>query len=113
MIPQHCESLLPFKDPELKQNSGGIVTLKLTEIKRYENGDKKTHGGGKEKEGLGVLDWHMHTESYGQWGHAVQHRALYLMFYDHLGRKRILKGRDVCVDISESLCCTAEMIATL
>ena len=38
------------------------------------------------RDGLGVWDWHMHTEVYrmiGQWGPAVQHRELY-QIYDTL-----------------------------
>ena len=39
----------------------------------------KGTGGGSE--GLGGWDWQTHTEAYGmtgQWGHAVEHRELYL-----------------------------------
>ena len=34
-------------------------------------------------------------------------------FCDHLYRKRILERVDACTRITESLCCTAEMIAAL
>ena len=42
--------------------------------------------------GLGVWDWHMHTEVYemiGQWGPSVEHRELYQIFCDNQCGKRI------------------------
>ena len=42
--------------------------------------------------GLGVWDWHMHTEVYGVIGQqkpAVKHRELYPVFCDYLCGKRI------------------------
>ena len=44
------------------------------------------------RDGLGVWEWHMHTEVYGmtgQQGPAVQHRELYPIFSDNLYGKRI------------------------
>ena len=70
--------------------------------------------GGRNK--LGVWDWHMYTEVYrttGQQGPAVQHRELYPEFCDNLCGKRIQKGMDMCVYITDSLCCTAEIITAL
>ena len=69
--------------------------------------------GGLGKGGLGVWDWHMHTEVYGRtghWGPDVQDRELYPISYDGLYEKRIWKGMDVCTCVTESLCCTAEII---
>ena len=64
----------------------------------------------------GVWDWHMHTRVYGivgQQGPAVYYRELYTIFSDNLHGKRIWKKMDVCVCITESLCCAAEIITTL
>ena len=47
---------------------------------------------GEERDGLGVWDWHMHTELYGmigQQGPAVEHREPYPIFCDHLCGKRV------------------------
>ena len=66
--------------------------------------------------GWGLWDWHMHTEVSGvtgQWGPAEQHREFYPIFRDNLCGKRIGKRVDVCTDITESLCCTAEVIPTM
>ena len=44
------------------------------------------------RDGLGIWDWHMHTEVYGmisQWGPAVQYRELYPIFWDNPRGKRI------------------------
>jgi len=51
-------------------------------------------GGDGGRDGLGVWDWHMHTEVYEMIGHqgpAVQYRELYPIFCDHLCGKRIQK----------------------
>jgi len=58
----------------------------------------------------------MHIEVYGmtgQWGPAAEHRELRPIFYDNLYGKRKGKRMDVCICITESLCCTAEIITTL
>ena len=47
-------------------------------------------GGGRD--GLGVWNWHMHTEVYGMTGHrrpAIQHRELCPVFCGHLCEKKI------------------------
>ena len=70
---------------------------------------------GRERDELGVWDWHMHTEVYemiGQWGPAAEHRELYPIFCDNLCGRRIWKRMDVWTCITESLCCTAEIITT-
>ena len=50
-----------------------------------------------------------------QWGPAVQHRELYLitcgMMEDNDGRQ--CKKKNVCICITESLCCTVEIDRTL
>ena len=46
----------------------------------------------KERDGLGLWDWHMHTEvcgMIGQQGPAVWHRELYTVFCDNICGKRI------------------------
>ena len=48
--------------------------------------------GGGWRDGLGIWDWHMHTEIHGmigQWEPALKHRVLYPLFCDHLWGKRI------------------------
>ena len=67
------------------------------------------------RDGLGVWDWHMHTEVYGmtgQQGPAVEHRELYPVSCDKLCGKRIFE-RWICVRMTRSLDCTAEIITTL
>ena len=47
---------------------------------------------GSGRDGLGVWDWHRHTEVHGmidQWGPAVEHRELCPVFCDNLHGKRI------------------------
>ena len=69
-----------------------------------------------ERGGLGFWDWHMHTEANGmtgQQGPAVSHRELSPIVCDHPCGKRIWKRMDVDTSITESLCCTAEIITTL
>ena len=54
---------------------------------------------------------HTHTLLYkldNQQGPNVQHRELYSIFCNDLYGKRIWKGIDVCVCITESLSCTFE-----
>ena len=43
-----------------------------------------------------------------QEGPTVQHRELYSIFYNNLDGKRIWKRMDICMCITESLCCTPE-----
>ena len=62
---------------------------------------------------VGVWDWHIYTVVYrtiGQQGPAVKYKELYPIFYDNLYGNRILKRIDVFICITESLCCTAEII---
>ena len=50
--------------------------------------------GGERRDGLGIRDWHLHTEVYwtiAQWGSAVWHRELYPLFCDGLCGKRTWK----------------------
>ena len=52
----------------------------------------KGSGQGRETDGLGVWDWHMHTKVYGmigQQGPALEHRELYPMFCTNVCGKRI------------------------
>ena len=48
------------------------------------------------RDGMGVWDWHRHTELYrvtSQWGPAVEHRELYPIFCDNLcGEKNLKKN---------------------
>ena len=60
-----------------------------------------------------IGDWHMHTIVYGmdgQWGPGEQHKDVYAIHCDNLLKKSLKKNGYVC---AESLCCTAEIIATL
>ena len=69
-----------------------------------------------ESDGLGLWDWHMHTEVYGmtgQKGPAVQHRELYPVFCDALCGERVWERTGVCARIAESVCCTGEINTTL
>ena len=67
---------------------------------------------GRGRDGLGIWDWHMHTDIYrmiGQQGPVIQHREVYPIFYDNLCGQRIWKRMDVYIHITESLYCTAEL----
>ena len=59
----------------------------------------------------------MHTIVYGmdgQWGPTVKHRELYqYSVITYIYEKKNWKKMDVCICISESLCCIAEIIMTL
>ena len=70
--------------------------------------------GGEQGDGLGLGFWHIHTIMYGmdgQQGLAVQHREqLYPIFHNNLYGKRIGKRKDMCICITESLRCIAEII---
>ena len=62
--------------------------------------------------GIGLCTlWYMEWLASG--GPAVEHRELYPIFCDNLYEKRIWKRIDMGICITESLCCTAEMITTL
>ena len=69
---------------------------------------------GERGRGLGAWDWHMHTVVCGmdgQQGPAVQTgKSTYYSVITYRGEE-IRKRMDVC--ITESLCCTAEIITTL
>ena len=74
------------------------------------------------RDGLGVWDWHLHTEMYGmtgQQGPAVQQRELYpvepmdQVFCDSLCGKRIRERMDMYICMTGLLCGTAEMITAL
>ena len=61
-------------------------------------------------------NWHVHTIVYGadgQQGPAVQHRELSPIFFDNIYKKRILNRMGMCICITESFCCTAEIITEL
>ena len=67
-------------------------------------------------DGLEIWDWHLQADVYGmigQWGPAVQHRELYPLFCDNLCGNRIWKKMNMCICMTESLCCTAEIITNL
>ena len=49
----------------------------------------------------------------GQWGPAVEHRELYPVFCDNLDGKEFEKTMDGCVCITESLCCTDNLVSQL
>ena len=75
-------------------------------------GYQRKHG----RDGLGVWEWHMYTvvnEMTGQWGPDIQHRELCTIYCDNLYGKRIWKRIDLCICITEWLCCMAEIITTL
>ena len=70
--------------------------------------------GGWERDELGFCDL-AHSVMYGMtghWGPAVQHREPYPVFCGGLCGKIIGKRMDVYICVTESLCCTAEMITT-
>ena len=46
-------------------------------------------------------------------GPAVEHREPYPIFFDDLLGKRMCERKWMCMGITESLCCTAEIIITL
>ena len=66
-----------------RTNSQNVKRLTDFEKLMATKGDKQGNG----RDGLGILDWHMHTEVYwmiGQWESDVQHRELHTVFYDNL-----------------------------
>ena len=55
----------------------------------------------------------IHTTKYktdNYQGPTVQHKELYSIFWDNLNGKRIWKTIDICICITESLCCTPETL---
>ena len=63
-----------------------------------------------------VYPWHIHTTIFkmdNQQGPTVEHRELCSVFCSNLNGKRIWKRMDICIRITESLCCTPETITTL
>ena len=58
----------------------------------------------------------MHTIFFkidNQQGPIVKHRELFSIFYNNLDGKIILKRIDICICITELLCCTPETNTTL
>ena len=61
---------------------------------------------------IGVWDWHMNTEVYGmisQQGPAFQDRELYPIVCDNLCGRRIRMRMDVCIGVTELLCCISKL----
>ena len=70
-----------------------------------------------EKDGLGVWDWHIHTEVYGtigQQGPVIQHRELYPVFCDIYVVKHLREYiYTIYICVTGLLCCIAEIVTTL
>ena len=64
----------------------------------------------------GAWDEHTHTticKIGNQQGPTVQDMELYPIFFNNLYEKRIWKRMNICICITESLCCTPETNTTL
>ena len=91
----------------------------LTKPKQIHRHRKQTCGYQRGKvEGDTVGDWdgRMHTSIFkidNQHGPAIEHRELYLILCNDLYGKRTLKRVDICICITESLCCTPDTNTTL
>ena len=68
-------------------------------------------GQGREKDRLGICNWHVHTAIFkidNQQGPTVQHREHCSILCNKLNGKRIWKRIDICICITESFCCRPE-----
>ena len=113
-----CEAFIYAVFGQTKKQSSRKKGLNRKRLTYFDNKLMVTKGvrlaGGRK--GLGVWDWHVHTAVYGmigQWGPAVQHREFYPISCDSLRAKSIWKKTDVYTCITESLCCTADIVTTL
>ena len=73
----------------------------------------KRECGERDKSGDGM---NIHTLLYmrdDQQKPTVQHKKFYPIFWDNLYEKRILERMNICVCVTESLCCTPETNTTL
>ena len=75
-------------------------------------------GNAEGRDKLGGRDWHIHTTIYTENGWVTRtccraQGTLYSVLCSDLCRKRIWKGMDIGICITDSLCCTSKMNTTL
>ena len=74
------------------------LTHRLWKTYGYQRGQVRRGAWGKD--GLGVWDWHRHTEvcgMTGQWGPALVHRELYPVSCDHLWEENLREHGHMCM----------------